>query len=1197
MIHSNLAKKLCLLMLSAFLLIASFIGFANRNIVYADSSSTDINLPTKEEVDKYTDSDYLFNSVDSTTSTINKIQDYKEKLWGVKVGKDDVITQIVPRSYFYNVIAETVVGKEYGFYIKTESAQLYDEKNGHEHGGYASNVFVFDVSIVANTTGNEFSYTLTPLYVFNYYSDNNGVRPQTANKPDLSDKYYLNNVSFGYTVFNENSYNSQDRYGYTKENDKGPVILQTRYNSNGYKGAKWQGDAESIYIAVKRIAGTLLKDVLKNTPYIKEAISIIDLCLDLKDMSKLAIWEQTPVTNNNEINIITYKDKNAYAEDELYLRSSVIIANDDIVYKSGSNHYAQGILLLGSIEEAYRIYEDIKLNIATVDTQGNVTVVSSGERQEYSIHNDSHRDEIQAENSQLVYTLPYGEKRFTFTPRYSGSYEITHSTTGNYTYYLYKANGSRTEITNINDIVLTKGTTYNLDIVNNDDSIYADTFCLSLKSIEKNSDVHVSVGAKETTALKYTCTENEILDIKSSDSNIKILNIVNINNPADSMLNLNRQSVSKKFYSGNTYVIEFSNDTDTVHTADISLDDVSALPSVSDPSDIESFYIFTATEQANYIISFAYKNSDIGVEILSDNLEAKQFEQGFGPGYKTVNVSMLSGEKIYVGIYDSSSTNEVIDITYSQEKDSYKWKINGKLIDGNSIELPQGSAASLELVINNSVSVKTFQIDNADYKFTTINNTITLDEECRISNYFEVKAVLESTNADGAINDTSGRRFYGKSLYITPVLDDTYEIVAFSDQNGFGISWANENILEVQYKITAGSNTKVITGNDGNIMPQIKAWNYQSATDVSVEIISIKVQGKSQSSTVEDWVNNGTKGIDYPIKYVNALFGGGDGSNKSPYIISCVRHLINIDYTKQVDEESGGYIVGSFLLTNDLSLAGITWKPLADITQGFCGDFNGDGHSISNLYISETNPTMSHYYFGLFASVSGTVRNLKLYNVSITVKNPNKGFQAEAGAVCGYNKGEISNVTTTGSINATNDGMNKSKNYSTIGGIAGTENETGKIINCTSFVYLTGGNVIGGIVGIDHGLIQHCTYSGNIYYDSIYENHDCIGGIAGIVRKDDYDCNGRMDDITVTGQIYINVTAKSNKSLQPYIGGIIGKCEGGEHTNWSVGEDVFVNASNLGVVKIESGLNIAEYAVNHAQYIHRYVGYGDCVIK
>ena len=113
----------------------------------------------------------------------------------------------------------------------------------------------------------------------------------------------------------------------------------------------------------------------------------------------------------------------------------------------------------------------------------------------------------------------------------------------------------------------------------------------------------------------------------------------------------------------------------------------------------------------------------------------------------------------------------------------------------------------------------------------------------------------------------------------------------------------------------------------------------------------------------------------------------------------------------------------------------------------------------------------------------------------------------------------------------------------------------------------------------------------------MYENHDCIGGIAGIVRKDDYDCNGRMDDITLTGQIYINVTAKSNKSLQPYIGGIIGKCEGGEHTNWSVGEDVFVNASNLGVVKIESGLNIAEYAVNHAQYIHRYVGYGDCVIK
>ncbi|CDE19059.1 unknown [Acidiphilium sp. CAG:727] len=112
----------------------------------------------------------------------------------------------------------------------------------------------------------------------------------------------------------------------------------------------------------------------------------------------------------------------------------------------------------------------------------------------------------------------------------------------------------------------------------------------------------------------------------------------------------------------------------------------------------------------------------------------------------------------------------------------------------------------------------------------------------------------------------------------------------------------------------------------------------------------------------------------------------------------------------------------------------------------------------------------------------------------------------------------------------------------------------------------------------------------------MYENHDCIGGIAGIVRKDDYDCNGRMDDITVTGQIYINVTAKSNKSLQPYIGGIIGKCEGGEHTNWSVREDIFVNQNNLVIVKWKDGfLNLTQHSFDQAKYIHRYVGYGDCV--
>lgn len=114
----------------------------------------------------------------------------------------------------------------------------------------------------------------------------------------------------------------------------------------------------------------------------------------------------------------------------------------------------------------------------------------------------------------------------------------------------------------------------------------------------------------------------------------------------------------------------------------------------------------------------------------------------------------------------------------------------------------------------------------------------------------------------------------------------------------------------------------------------------------------------------------------------------------------------------------------------------------------------------------------------------------------------------------------------------------------------------------------------------------------------MYENHDCIGGIAGIVRKDSYDCNGRMDDITVTGQIYINVSSKSSRTLQPYIGGIIGKCEGGEHTNWSVREDIFVNQNNLVIVKWKDGfLNLTQHSFDQAKYIHRYVGYGDCVIK
>lgn len=401
----NKSMKMKYLLLTV-LFAALFYSMLTGVIAFA-TESDGVDLPTKEEVNKYTDSDYLYNDETQSINTSYTIRDYSQKLWNVKYKNDDMIVQIVPKAYFYSECDTTIVGKEYGFYVKTTN----------EGYRYCTIVFVFDITIVSNSFQNEFSYTVEPLYAYKYYVKSSGVCASVEDHPDMSDYYYLTNVSYGFTVFNENNYNSQDSFGYTKNDDDGPVIMQTRYNCNGYSGTDWQGDIGDVtYLLIKRIAVNI--PVYGN--YIASACDIIDYVSDGKTLLDCFVWENTPYTRNNELNIITYKDKNSYAEDEPYLRTSVLMASDEVVYKSKCGHYSQGILLLGSINGDYRIYENIKVDIATVNVFGKVETISSGERSEYSVHSNNYREEMESNTNELVYTLPYGKKMFRFTPEYSG---------------------------------------------------------------------------------------------------------------------------------------------------------------------------------------------------------------------------------------------------------------------------------------------------------------------------------------------------------------------------------------------------------------------------------------------------------------------------------------------------------------------------------------------------------------------------------------------------------------------------------------------------------------------------------------------------------------------------------------------------------------------------------------------------------
>ena len=309
---------------------------------------------------------------------------------------------------------------------------------------------------------------------------------------------------------------------------------------------------------------------------------------------------------------------------------------------------------------------------------------------------------------------------------------------------------------------------------------------------------------------------------------------------------------------------------------------------------------------------------------------------------------------------------------------------------------------------------------------------------------------------------------------------------------------------------------------------------------------------------------------------------GGDGSSESPFLITTAEELKW--YASYVNGESGDNVVHNTAcaqLVEDIDLSTVcgkgkgSWTPIAkyDIYKAgkekFDGVFDGNGHTISNLYINNTYGS----YLGLFgyiqptaSSTSASVKNLKMDNVQIV------GDQNIA-AVCGFGKnvtfenievisGSITgsyfiygicsgggsarncinraNVTGSGTyvagiINTINDKVSNCSNYGKIttgkgpaGGIACLNKESNKLTDCANYgdIHVTGtlgssGSAVGGLLGYPSNLeISNCANFGNIY---LTEQSEFVGVIVGT-----HQLKKASGILTNTGNVYVNNVAQAD---------------------------------------------------------------------
>ena len=183
-----------------------------------------------------------------------------------------------------------------------------------------------------------------------------------------------------------------------------------------------------------------------------------------------------------------------------------------------------------------------------------------------------------------------------------------------------------------------------------------------------------------------------------------------------------------------------------------------------------------------------------------------------------------------------------------------------------------------------------------------------------------------------------------------------------------------------------------------------------------------------------------------------SYYGGGTGAPGDPYIISNKLHLYNLAWLQYL----GTYNKNSirqlyFKVTNDIDMDGITLPPIGTDLYPFLGHFDGQGHVISNLTISNDNPSESTSDVGVMKPSAlqlagstqsevigffGVVGKLPTQNISydtsivsvanFTISNVNvvsKTSKTLIGLAAGYVDGSISGVKVGGDSSLTVNGQ------------------------------------------------------------------------------------------------------------------------------------------------------------------------------
>ena len=252
---------------------------------------------------------------------------------------------------------------------------------------------------------------------------------------------------------------------------------------------------------------------------------------------------------------------------------------------------------------------------------------------------------------------------------------------------------------------------------------------------------------------------------------------------------------------------------------------------------------------------------------------------------------------------------------------------------------------------------------------------------------------------------------------------------------------------------------------------------------------------------------------------------GGDGSSESPFLITTAEELKW--YANYVNGESGDNVVHTTAcakLMNDIDLSTVcgegkgNWTPIAKYgtyvyggEHHFDGVFDGNGHTISNLYINDekgSNLGLFGYIKPTASSAPASVKNLKMASVQIVGESYIAAVSGSGSGVTFENIEVISgSIAGTRNISGISSCVGNAKNCINRADVtassmyaAGVIHYIGKVSNCSNYGKITAGRgLAGGIVSNGDGFakLTDCANYGDIEITQPVANDCGVGGLLG----------------------------------------------------------------------------------------------------